>query len=252
MTAIRGASGNAYPEVVAAWANRCRAAGVDPRHCFGPESGYLLSALHNALSEDAATADLGRAARSWGATFSAPVEALVSLSALRDVFIASVPADHYELVGEHMVREAVDAASNRLRAEARTDSLTGCANRFALSEDLARTVSSASRSGVDVSVAMVDLNGLKAINDTRGHVAGDLALQSLVENLSAVLRDADTLYRFGGDEFVVIAPFTDIAGAVAMLERAALREPGFSWGIASLASVGAQAVAYPEMFSPVS
>jgi len=144
--------------------------------------------------------------------------------------------------------EAIDAASANLRAQARTDPLTGCANRLALCEDLAHATGSASRSGLDLALAAVDLDGLKRINDTRGHPAGDDALKALVARLREQLRDADTLYRTGGDEFVVIAPFTGIEGAAAMLERASEGDaPSFSWGVTTLRSVGGDAVANPEL-----
>ena len=137
--------------------------------------------------------------------------------------------------------EAVRCSTRNLEADARADSLTGCANRRALEEDLPRAVAEAHRSGLDLSVAVVDLDGLKAINDTRGHHAGDLAIQKLVTTLRASLRETDRLYRFGGDEFVVIAPFTSSEGANRIMRRAVESgAPRFTWGVASLlASPGA-------------
>ena len=237
---------------------------MDHGHCSGPEALSLVSALFPALGSGSQTPDLGRAARSWGTTFSAPVEALAALSALRKVVVDAaraplagsalfglpVTVDSANGVVDQLMLEAVDAASANLRTLARTDPLTGCANRLALREDLSYAAGAAARSGLDLSVVALDLDGLKKINDTRGHAAGDAALRALVARLSAELRDADTLYRTGGDEFVVVAPFTDAAGAAAMLERASGGGgPSFSWGIASMRAMGARAAENPELLT---
>jgi diguanylate cyclase (GGDEF)-like protein len=262
MAPINSTPAGEQREIVAAWADRCRALGAQPEHCAGSEARYLLSALRGAVRSESGTPELGRAARSWGARFSAPVDALTSLSALREVVVDSAgrPGDRWRAdwlpvaavtfnrVIDQLMREAIDAASNNLRTEARTDMLTGCANRLALSEELARATAGAERSGLGLSVAMVDLDGLKRINDSGGHDAGDLALQGLVASLRSVLRDADTLYRVGGDEFVVMAPFTDEAGAIAMLRRAEQQgAPRFSWGVASLADLGPEVGDHPAL-----
>jgi diguanylate cyclase (GGDEF)-like protein len=249
-------------EVLIAWAERCRFFGVDPANCVSVEARYLLEAVRNAVRGGGGTLELGRAARAWGGRFSAPVDALTSVSALREVLVESqgllpgasneswlpVPAYRFNRVADQLLHEAVDAASANLRAAARTDALTSCANRMALNEDLTRAAISAGNAGLDLAVAMVDLDGLKQINDTSGHEAGDLALIQLTGTLESVLRASDTLYRIGGDEFVVLAPFTDVAGAEAMLRRAGqLEGPPFSFGVASLAAVGAEAIAHPDL-----
>jgi GGDEF domain-containing protein len=192
------------------------------------------------------------------------VEALAALSALRKVVVDAaraplagsalfglpVTVDSANGVVDQLMLEAVDAASANLRTLARTDPLTGCANRLALREDLSYAAGAAARSGLDLSVVALDLDGLKKINDTKGHAAGDAALRALVARLSAELRDADTLYRTGGDEFVVVAPFTDTAGAAAMLERASGGGgPSFSWGVASMRAMGARAAENPELLT---
>ena len=206
---------------------------------------FLVTALSSALRSGSETPELGRAARTWGARFSTPVEALSVLTLLRDALIdlgvatsdgrGPVSATTVNRFFDQMSMEAVDAASANLRAAARHDPLTGCANRRALDEDLPRALASAERSKLDLAVAVVDLDGLKQINDAEGHAAGDSALRSLVDALRQALREADTLYRAGGDEFVVVAPFTDAAGARALMRRAErMGAPHFSWGVAGL------------------
>ena len=244
-------------QLLAAWERRCRARG-EADHCTGADALFLVTTLTNAIRHGSATPELGRAARTWGAGFAAPVEALATLTHLRDALTdegdgsreaPAVPAAVVNRVFDQVMMEAVDAASTNLRSVARKDPLTGCANRRALDEELGHAVSSAWRSGLDLTVAIVDLDGLKVINDNYGHAAGDAALVSLVAVLRSVLREADTLYRTGGDEFVVVSPFTESAGARALMRRAErIGGPSFSWGIASLGQLPGDVA--PEMVAP--
>jgi diguanylate cyclase (GGDEF)-like protein len=247
--------------LLVSWVQRCLAGGISPEACITPEARQLLKALREAVQVGGPTNHLGRAARGWGASFSAPTEVLAYLSALRAVLSEPgigapgwegdwLPVAHELLtrVFDQLMREAVDAAAASLREAARTDALTGCANRMALNEDLARAVGAARDSDLDLAVAMVDLDRLKQINDSQGHEAGDVALVSLTATLQRMLRAADSLYRIGGDEFVVLAPFTNAEGADAMLRRAAeIPGPAFSWGVASLGTVGAAAFEQPDL-----
>ncbi len=100
-----------------------------------------------------------------------------------------------------------------LRREARTDALTGLPNRRALNKALEKEQKRSQRYHHPFSVAMLDINGFKAINDTFGHQAGDLALQHVATLLKSNLRETDFAGRFGGDEFVIIFPETDMQGA---------------------------------------
>lgn len=262
MTLSEAGGMDARRQLLSAWEHRCRESGFDPAPCSSPDALYLISALSVALQSGTQTSELGRAARSWGARFTAPVEALAALAALREVVLEAtaepregawardlpVATDSVSHVVDQLMLEAVDAASAKLRALARTDPLTGSANRLALREDLGHSVRSAARSGLDLALAAIDLDGLKGINDTNGHAAGDAALKDLVARLRSALRDADQLYRTGGDEFVAVAPFTDEHGATAMLERASEGEgPSFSWGVASLRKVGHRAIEDPDL-----
>jgi len=192
----------------------------------------VIVAVLDALARGTETSALGRAARTWGANFGSPVEALAAVTCLREVLAAtpngpwptrpagSMGSGEAARVIDQLMLESVDAASGALRASARVDPLTGCANRRALHEDLTHAVAGARRSDLDLSLAMVDLDGLKAINDHLGHGAGDATLVSLVAVLRGALRDVDGLYRSGGDEFVIVSPFTDDAGARRALARA--------------------------------
>jgi diguanylate cyclase (GGDEF)-like protein len=91
-----------------------------------------------------------------------------------------------------------------MAALALRDSLTGLANRRLFKElldaDLART----QRSGLPLAIAFLDLDGLKKVNDTYGHDAGDMVLCETASRLVAIVRGADTVARIGGDEFVIV------------------------------------------------
>jgi diguanylate cyclase (GGDEF)-like protein len=108
----------------------------------------------------------------------------------------------------------------RLRGEmareerlARVDPTTGAANRRAFLEDVEAEMARAARYGKPFTVGILDLDNFKAINDTRGHAAGDDALRAVVEVLHQHLRAVDVVARLGGDEFGVILPETAEEGA---------------------------------------
>ncbi|HMK98656.1 MAG TPA: GGDEF domain-containing protein [Acidimicrobiales bacterium] len=245
MSRARWGPGDGDRYLLDAWERRCRTHG-DPAACEGAEAVYLVEALNDALRRGSGTPELGRAARTWGGGFPAPVAALEAICQLREAVAettgqaeAEGPAAPavFRLFDQAML-EAVDAATANLRSAARIDPLTNCANRRAFDEELGRALSSAQRSGLDMALVLVDMDGLKSINDTRGHAAGDAALVALVETLRGVLRDADSLYRTGGDEFAVLAPFTDASGARSLMRRAEeMGGPAFSWGVAASSSL---------------
>jgi diguanylate cyclase (GGDEF)-like protein len=99
------------------------------------------------------------------------------------------------------------------------DPLTGALSRRTLDGLLDAEWQRAERYGLPLSLAVLDLDEFKAINDTHGHQAGDLALLRVVEFVRAHLRDCDQLVRWGGDEFVVVLPHTDPADAALVIER---------------------------------
>lgn len=105
-----------------------------------------------------------------------------------------------------------------LRA-AQMDSLTGVNNRAALDRCLEREVELAHRHEHDLSILMVDVDHFKIINDTHGHSVGDTVLKVLVDCMQQTMRVSDMLFRFGGEEFVLLLSGTDIQGARQMAER---------------------------------
>jgi diguanylate cyclase (GGDEF)-like protein len=100
-----------------------------------------------------------------------------------------------------------------------TDDLTGLGNRRALDDALAHAVASAGRRGAGFSVAMVDVDHLKAINDALGDRAGDKALRACAERLRSTIRAADSAFRYRGDAFCVVLSDTDANGAQTAITR---------------------------------
>jgi diguanylate cyclase (GGDEF)-like protein len=89
-----------------------------------------------------------------------------------------------------------------------TDALTGLGNRRAFDRDLEIEIARAGRHSTSLSVLILDLDGLKAVNDGLGHQAGDLLLRCVGDELRRAFRLEDRIYRLGGDEFALLLPHT--------------------------------------------
>jgi diguanylate cyclase (GGDEF)-like protein len=117
--------------------------------------------------------------------------------------------------------------SDLFRAATR-DALSGAYNRRYFEERLGIEIARARRAHLPLSLLMLDVDGLKSVNDGHGHLAGDAMLRAVASRLSGQVRLADVLARWGGDEFVLIAPAADRNEATSLAERLRL-------GVASLA-----------------
>jgi diguanylate cyclase (GGDEF)-like protein len=107
----------------------------------------------------------------------------------------------------------------RLHEIARTDPLTGVSNRRRFLEVFAVEFERAQRYGGELSCVMLDLDHFKSINDRYGHVVGDRVLVAAAEAFRSSLRTADVIARWGGEEFALLLPHTNLAGAQAVAER---------------------------------
>ncbi len=113
----------------------------------------------------------------------------------------------------------LERAHHALELTARIDPLTGAGNRRRLDEDLRAVRAHISRSSMTYGLFEIDLDHFKRINDEMGHLAGDDVLRQVVAALQASLRATDAIYRFGGEEFVVILPGSSRDGLLAAAER---------------------------------
>jgi diguanylate cyclase len=160
---------------------------------------------------------------------------------------SSVEDAHLDLTATKLALEHIKAELQESRHLMQEDWLTGAQNRRAMDMVLAKEVARAQRSAAKLTVAMVDLDYFKNVNDEFGHDAGDKLLQHLTLITKAVLREADSLIRYGGEEFLIILSETDINGAQFVMDRlkqAFLKNPliydgkslqvTFSAGLASL------------------
>jgi len=126
--------------------------------------------------------------------------------------------------------EAQSRLAQKLRSAADTDALTGVANRRAWESEASRHLARALRTGEPLSIAILDLDDFKAVNDRQGHGAGDALLRDLAAAWTTRLRHADLLGRYGGDEFVLCLPATDADGAVELLAQLEETHP-FRWSV---------------------
>lgn len=124
---------------------------------------------------------------------------------------ATLLAHHVER--ESLLRRLVQA-NQALEASALTDPLTELPNRRAVLQALSRQLAQGARDGSPVLLALIDLDRFKPINDRYGHDVGDQFLVEVARRLRQVLRGEDMAARFGGDEFIVVAPGPDQAQAV--------------------------------------
>ena len=118
---------------------------------------------------------------------------------------------------ERLVAER--ARAELLAEQATTDSLTGIANRRLLDDELERMIAQARRYHLPLSVVLMDLDDFKDVNDEHGHDTGDRVLVETVERVTASVRDADLIGRWGGEEFLLLAPHTDHEAACTLAER---------------------------------
>ena len=110
-------------------------------------------------------------------------------------------------------------AKRDLQYQATHDPLTGLYNRRFVTEQLEREVDQALRYGAECTVVLIDLDLFKDVNDTYGHVAGDEVLKLVSNVLRQSVRSADILGRWGGEEFIVLLPYTDVQSATIAAEQ---------------------------------
>jgi diguanylate cyclase (GGDEF)-like protein/PAS domain S-box-containing protein len=108
---------------------------------------------------------------------------------------------------------------SQLKEQATHDALTGLPNRALLAEHLTAALADSAATGEPVTTIFLDLDSFKAVNDARGHLAGDQLLREVARRLVSVVRASDTVARLGGDEFVILCRDTDTEGAERLARR---------------------------------
>jgi two-component system cell cycle response regulator len=143
------------------------------------------------------------------------------------------PVDSDDLHSRLIAAERVNALHERLRAqqtelealnrtlfeESRHDPLTRVGNRIALREHLTQLSGTAERHRHDYCIALYDVDKFKVFNDSQGHLAGDRVLCAIADALGSRGRSGDAVYRYGGEEFVVVLPGQTLENAASVAER---------------------------------
>jgi diguanylate cyclase (GGDEF)-like protein len=117
----------------------------------------------------------------------------------------------YPLRNALLYKQAVEKAYN--------DPLTGLNNRAAFDKSIEQEVDLATRHGHSLSLMMLDLDRFKQINDNYGHIVGDAVLKSFADCIMECMRSSDIVFRYGGEEFVILLRNTELAGAILLAER---------------------------------
>lgn len=175
----------------------------------------------------------------------------------------SYPAEELDLLNLLAHHVAVVLENARLFESATYESLTGMLRREAIQEQLEQELERAQRYGRPLTIALADLDHFKKVNDRHGHLAGDTLLRQISQVIAGGLRSTDRIGRYGGEEFLIVLPETDIprAGLVAEKIRARVQstvvpiEDGtvvrvtVSIGLASLDEVGEGSVTARQLIA---
>jgi diguanylate cyclase (GGDEF)-like protein/PAS domain S-box-containing protein len=224
-------------QAITQMANAVAITGVDGRiawvnDAFCQMSGYarndLIGATPSILKSGKQSAEFYAAL--WQQVLSGKVWEGKIVDARKDqsLYIADqtiTPLRDADGIIRHFVAVQHDVTQHERRRErdrflALHDALTGLPNRAFLRESIRKTISSASRNEQLLAVMFIDLDGFKAVNDGYGHLVGDQLLAAVAERLRKALRQADTVARVGGDEFVALAVGLDHrAGAAGLAKK---------------------------------
>jgi diguanylate cyclase (GGDEF)-like protein len=195
---------------------------------FNPAGGYARALqTHDVVRNNNLTA--ASLARSRGCSSALVAPIMIDDHPWGVVSLASPDPHAFSRADEQRIRAFAEMLARivtsleeraRLETEALTDQLTGLPNHRAVHQRLASDLASAARHGAPLSVAMIDVDNFKEINDLHGHDRGDAVLGFVAECMRAVIRASDTVGRLGGDEFMWILPDTNSSDAVKAVERA--------------------------------
>jgi diguanylate cyclase (GGDEF)-like protein len=201
---------------------------------FSPEQCWALRCGRPYFAEDATTGNC-RHVKATGASFCVPLVAhgeatgVLNIIAEREILTANT-LRVFELVAEQLALALANLQlRERLRSQSIRDQLTGLYNRRYLEETIAREVARANRTGQSLGVIMFDVDHFKRLNDTFGHDAGDTVLREIGKFVEKSFRPTDVGCRFGGEEFVILAPDSDLEQVERRAQRLreAIKQLGF-------------------------
>lgn len=174
------------------------------------------------------------------------------LPRLREIVLVMGLLSTALIVATGMFSTALARMGERERREAQLDSLTGCHNRRAFPLVQAREAERSRRLGVGLGYLFLDLDRFKSVNDQYGHAAGDRMLVEVARRVEGAVRQTDVVFRWGGEEFLVLLPHTqrDELGTVAERVRAAVADlgPGSTPGTDDLHLTASVGTAWSDRF----
>lgn len=186
----------------------------------------LVDALCTVVATDAATErtagaptpELDEAVARWSRDVPSPADVLGLVAQVRARTRDNRSRRHAETL-KRVELVGVEAVAQRQVREALTDPLSGLATRARLEPEAQHLVAACSRTRSPLTAVILDVDGLKRINDEQGHVAGDAAIAEAGRAIRTHLRGADRAFRYGGDEFALFLPGTSPAGAQVLVDR---------------------------------
>jgi diguanylate cyclase (GGDEF)-like protein len=178
-------------------------------------------------------------------------QAWTSGSIIASLWVAALTISHFTRQRDRVL-ELLAAEKEKLRQMATSDPLTGAHNRRFFFEEGEKFHQLSIRYQHPYSVLMLDLDNFKRVNDTYGHASGDEYLREIVRRLQSGIRNVDILARYGGDEFIILFPETNIGAAFQTAERLldSLRSRPIEIGEASLTATASLGVAQNNPSQP--
>ena len=181
----------------------------------------FLRALVDCFKTEEITLEPARIDDATRASVAADNFELIPVRSNDDKLIAHIKLGSHEPADEHELEQILSVFANQYQHLMRstTDKLTGLMNRHAFDDQLSKLFESAAKRDKQMVVAVMDIDHFKQVNDTWGHLFGDEVLILFSNIMRDSFRANDYLFRFGGEEFIVVLDDIDLAGAKIVLER---------------------------------